>query len=435
MKLKNSFQIELLTIVYIFLLMGCQKKDLERPTLTVSNPLTNSQFYALEDSIYCSGTATDEVALDRIEIQLQSSTGSPVQSKLVRFASSNTLNYNVEYPLNDLHLESGNYLLKTTAFDKAGNSYSIYREIIIFGVPRVKQGVFYVADLGGNFTLGRIDSLDQDSTAIGVYPDFGGMEINNYDQQLFYMGYESVDLLAFNTRNYTIEWNVPNLANPPGTYYFHQLNFSSDHLTISLFNDEILKRYKNGGAYGNVVLNYNGGQPETTFKKGDYLYVESKDIGTSSRKFQRYFYSTGSFDEDFTIGFDYRKILSKSSSELVIFGESGGQSQLRIFYENGGNYFQPLNLLPGSFIDAFQVDDNNYLIVQDNGVYAYTYSNNNLITNFTENAILSAAYDDLNDRIYLGFSNLIKVYSSSGIFVRNIPVSGNVVNIKVHYNK
>ncbi|MEZ4937962.1 MAG: hypothetical protein R2799_10275 [Crocinitomicaceae bacterium] len=435
MNFRNSYQIELLTIVYIFLLMGCQKKDTVRPQLTIYNPLGNSQYYAQQNNIYCSGKATDETALDRVEIQLQTISGNPVLPKVIRFADANSFTYNIDYSLDNIHLESGNYMIKTTAYDKAGNSFSIYREVLIYGVPRVKQGVFYVAENGGSYTLGRIDSLDEDSTAIGVYPDYGGMAINNYDQQLFYMGYESVDLLAFNSRNYSIEWILPNLANPPGTYYFHQLNFSEDYLTISLFDDQILKRYKNGTGSGNILLNYIGGQPETSLKKGNYLYVESKSLGTAIRKFQRYFFSTGTLDEDFSIPFDFKKIFSKNDDELLIFGESGGQAHVRVFFENGGNYFQPINLFAGNFVDALQIDNNRYLIVQNGGVYAYTYSTNNLIQEITESNILSADYNSVNDQIYLGFANMIKVYSSSGALIRNIPVSGNVVNLKIHFNK
>lgn len=436
MNFRNSYQIKLLTIVNIFLLLACQKKDEILPQLTVSSPNTNSQYYAIEDAIVCAGQASDDVELDRVEFQLQSSTGSPVMPKMVRFADVNPFDFAVNYELDDIQLESGNYLMKITTYDKANNFKSIYREVIIFGVPRVKQGVFYVADNGSSFTLGRIDSLDQDSIAIGNFPDFGGMTINNYDQQLFYMGYESTDLLALNSRNYTIEWSLSNFANPPGTYYFHELNYSSDgYLSISLFQNEVLKRFQDGSGTGNILLNYIVGRPETTFKDGSFLYVESLNPGTGIRRFQRYFFGSGVFDEDYAIDYDFRKILAKGNDELLIFGEASGQAIMKIFYKNGGNYFQPLNMQTGSFIDAFRIDDNNYLIVQDQSVSAYTYSNNNLITTIGENGILSADYDIVNDRIYLGFANLIKVYSSSGVFIRNIPVSGDVINIKVHYNK
>ncbi len=436
MNLSNSFQIRLLTIVYIFFLFSCKKKDEILPDISVSNPSTNSQYYALQDEIPCSGTVSDDVELDRIEYQLVTTTGSPVMPKEIDIPNSNPYSFNKGYELDDIHLNSGTYMMKIEVFDKAGNSKSIFREVIIFGVPRTKQGVFYVADNSGSFTLGRIDSLDQDSIPIATFPDYGGMEINNYDQQLFYMGYESVDLIAFNTRNYTYDWTIDNLANPPGTYYFHELNYSEDqYLMVSLFDDQVLKRYKDGSGTGNVVLNYSGGQPETTFKDGNFIYVESLTLGTGIRRFQRYFFNSGVYDEDYTAPFDFKKILKKSTNELLVLGNSGGQAQLRIFYTNGGNFFQPLNLLPGEFIDAFQIDDDNYLIIQDGGIYAYTYSSNNLITVISGSGILSADYDVVNDRIYVGIANAIRIYSASGVFLQNIPVSGDVINLKVHFNK
>jgi hypothetical protein len=417
-------------------LISCKKKDEVRPELSITSPANNTQYYALEDYILCAGTVSDDVELDRIEFQLQTTSGSPVMPKKIVSPDSNPYQYSYGYFLEDIHLESGSYKMKTEVYDKAGNSMSQYKDVIVYGVPRAKEGVFYISESGGSYTLGRIDSFDVDSTAISVFNDYAGFEINNYDQEMFYMGFESENLLAINTRNYTTDWSLDNQANPPGTYYFNTLNFSSDrYLLVGIFQDEILKRFHNGSGSGNINLNYGNGQPETMYKDGNFVYVESRNIGTGQRVFQRYFFNSGIFDEQYLMDFDFRQILGKGTDELLIFGELAGQAIMKIFYKNGGNFFQPLSLLPGAFVEAFRVDDDNYLIVQDQGVYLYTYSSSNLITRISETNIISADYDELNNQMYLGFANMVKVYSTTGLFIRNIPASGNILNLKVHYNK
>jgi len=436
MNLSNSFQIGLLTIVSIVLLSACKKKDEVRPELSVNKPITNTQYYATVDYILCTGTASDDIELDRIEFQLRTTLGKPALGKKIVFPDSNPYNYSYGYFLDDIHLENGTYKMKIEAFDKAGNSNAIYKEVIIYGVPRGKQGVFYISESSGSFSLGRIDSLDVDSTVLAVFNDFGGFEINNYDQKMYFMGYDTEDLIAYNTRTYTESWRLDNQSNPPNTYYFNQLNFSSDrYLSISLYQDQVKNLLYNGGGAGAINLNYQNAQAELIYKDGIYAYVESRSITGGNRLFQRYFFSSGAFDEQYSIDYDFREMFSKGSDELIIFGENGGQALFKIFYKNGGGYFQPIILNSGSFVDAFKINDDNYLIVQSQGVYLYTYSNTNLITKISEANILSADYDVLNDQIYLGFANLVKVYTSGGTFLRNIPTSGNIINLKVHYNK
>lgn len=436
MNLFNSFQVRLLTIVSILILASCKKKDEVPPIMSLTSPGLNSQYYASDDFILCSGTVSDDVELDRVEFQLRTMTNSPAMGKRVVFLSQNPTTFNFGYFLDDIHLNSGSYRMKIEVFDKSGNSSSNYVEVIVFGVPRAKQGVFYVSESAGSYTLGKIDSLDLDSAAVGVFNDYAGFELNNYDQLAYFMGYESEDLIAFNSRSYSVNWSMNNLANPPGTYYFNQLNYSEDRsLIVSLYQDDALKLHYNGSGGGSIRLNYSNGQPELCYKDGNYCYVESKGIGNGVRSFQRYFYNSGTLDENYFINYDFKRILKKGADELLIFGETAGQAIMKIFYKNGGNYFQPIILNPGAFIEAFRKDDNNYLIVQSQGVYLYSYSTTNLITKINESNILSAAYDDLNDRIYLGFANMVKLYTSEGMFIKNIPISGNIINLKVHYNK
>lgn len=436
MNLSKSYQIGLLTIVYIFLFSACKKKDTVLPQISVTSPGTNTQYYVLQDYIPCIGTVSDDVELDYIEMELVDGSGIPVMGKKPIQPDSNPYDFSSSYPLDDIHIESGNYKMKITVYDKAGNYRSKFIDVIIFGVPRAKRGVFYTAETGGNYYLGKIDSLDQDSSYLYSYNDYGGMEINNYDQQLFYMGYDSEDLMAINSNSYQVDWTLNNQANPPGTYYFHQLHFTADrYLLINLYQDEILKRtYYNAGA-GNVELNYTNAQAESVLKDGNYLYTESVHIGTGNRRFQRYFFNSGGFNEEYAIDYDFKKIFNKNADELLIFGESGGNGVMKIFYKNGGNYFQPVSLNAESFVDAFQIDSNNYIVVQGQSVSKYGYQTSNFYTIINEPNILSADYDDLNDQIYLGFANMVKVYTGNGQFVRNIPVSGNVINLKVHYNK
>src|SRR5690606_21030618 len=139
-------------------------------------------YYAPDDFILCSGTVSDDVELDRVEFQLRTMTNSPAMGKRVVYLSQNSTTFNLGYFLDDIHLNSGAYRMIIEVFDKSGNSSSNYVEVIVFGVPRAKQGVFYVSESAGSYTLGKIDSLDLDSAAVGVFNDYAGFELNNYDQ-------------------------------------------------------------------------------------------------------------------------------------------------------------------------------------------------------------------------------------------------------------
>ena len=125
MNLSKSFQIGLLTIVSMFFLLACKKKDTEAPILSVQNPGNNTQYYVLDDFIYCTGKVSDNAQLKRIEFQLQTNDGSPVMARRLIYVDSNPYDFIYGYELDDIRIESGSYKMKIEVFDSVRLSISV----------------------------------------------------------------------------------------------------------------------------------------------------------------------------------------------------------------------------------------------------------------------------------------------------------------------
>jgi len=114
--MKKSFQISFgLILVVLFGLFSCSKdnptepsnQDSELPTITIQIPTTEPSYVTLEDVISISGTASDDLALSKIEWSTNNSNGT----------ATGLENWSIQ----NIPLSDGDNIITVTAFDKADN--------------------------------------------------------------------------------------------------------------------------------------------------------------------------------------------------------------------------------------------------------------------------------------------------------------------------
>lgn len=147
-------------LLLIFLFFSCKKKvekDDIFPVINLINPIANS-YYQFNDTIKISLTASDEIELSKIEVNVIDQNGSSVLNSFSQnYSAIKSKELELQIVVNDIHLNSGNYNISAVAFD--GTNLTIVNvPIYIEGVPNRLTNFFVKIYQNNNFLLLKHDS-------------------------------------------------------------------------------------------------------------------------------------------------------------------------------------------------------------------------------------------------------------------------------------
>ena len=347
---------------------ACKKKDTVPPVVSLSSPSGMSAHDVL-DYIRVTGTVTDDSDLEWIKIKVQSVQGLSATETTLLNPSGSSFDFDEYIHLEDIHLSSGSYYVKVTAFDGVNES-SEFVEVILNEVPRVLEKVLITSDGVGSVELFELDNsnfsyLDQ------MGGDYSSSVANSYWHYIAIAGDEVGGMRAYDPISKSVLWEVSNGL--IGSTFFRYLTVGESNNIFITQGDGNVKSFDKNGIrkfLANVGINSNLGYVKEI---GGAVFVEViSNLG--SVDLVRFNSGTGIEESRLSLNERIIGIEQKGGGELYLITQDSGQPRIYIFSVMSNSLWEPIQLPSGSVYSTLGVSNNEVWLGHSTGVLRYVFN-------------------------------------------------------------
>jgi hypothetical protein len=421
-----------LFLCFSFALFSCKKKDEISPSVQITSPNEYSNHNVL-DTLAVVGTISDNEHLEYIKLSLLNEDNITVASVVTLYPETKEYSLNREFIIDNILLESGEYSLLVTASD-GENETRKYIPITLNEAARELTGILFVETPTFNSVevkkIAPDMSVQQVAFAAG---DFSSAATSSKNQAFYMAGSETGSLRAFSILNNSELWSVQ--ANPlSGAPYFSDIFEDDGTLYVSFFDGEI-KAFDKNGTIKQAIL-ASGYHCFKVWKQDNFIFSEQQQIGTSDRRLVIYNASSGDEIQQTPLDMEIVKFCKRNDDNVFVFGNSGTQGYMKNYVISDNGFWEPHPLQTGKVLSAERIDDNTFLISQENGVSKYTYNPNSLTDYLPAIAATSINYEPLNNLVILAEANNVKFYNySNAALLNTVSASTEIKSLSLLYNK
>ena len=417
-------------------LFSCKKDvDVTGPVIRFNIPLEN-QTFNVNTYVNVNATVTDESRISTVSVSLLDANENYAHITVPVSVSSPSMTLNMNYILDNIHLETGFYYIKISASD-GENSSQKFQKIYLSAVPKVLKAIYLVSNTSSSIT--NLSTLDTVFTGITPYHAFSGdylsSSVSSYYQQAYvcgnYTGSFTGHVLEFNSPKFTIA--AVTSSNP----YFTGYSNDDQNAFVARYDGSIRGYNYSGGVFfsANALSGYYS--KHMCFNDG-YMIAEQKEIFTSNKKLVTYF-PTGIAEKNCALTQDVVAFCEKDENNVFVFGNVGGQATIELFDRINNNLWSPypFSLASGNLLSALKVDSDTYLLGHSNGViYKYQYSLSSITTFLTGYSAVKLKYDDVQNKLYVVEANKVTTFNMSTVGLVNSIVSAEtVLDVHLLYNR
>ena len=381
-------------------------------------------------------TVTDDVKISSVSVSLMDAGQHLAHITVPVSVSSPSMTLNMQYLLDNIHLESGFYYIKITASDGENDSHK-FQKIYLIAVPKILKTIYLVSNTGSSQT--NLSAIDSAFSAITPYNTFSGdhlaSSVSSYYQQAYicgnFTGNFTGHILDYNSPKFTVA--PVTSSNPYFTGYFNDDKYSY----VSKYDGNIKGyNYSGGIFYGaNALPGYYAKQ--MCFNDG-YLISEENEIFTSTKKLVTYFPS-GSVEKNCALPQDVVQFCEMDASNVFVFGNVSGQATIGLFDRVNNNLWSPypFALAGGSLLSALKIDSDTYLLGHSNGtIYKYQYASGSVTTYLTGYSAIKLKYDGVQNKLYVVEANRVTTFNMTTLGMVNTINSGEtILDIHLLYNR
>ena len=424
-------------LLFLFLslsvvLLSCKKKDEVSPYIQITSPNEYSNHDVL-DTLAVVGTISDNEQLEYVKLSLLNEDNITVASVVTLFPETKEYSLNHEFIIDNILLESGEYNLLVTASD-GENETREYIEITLNEAVTELTGILFVEMPSSNSVeIKKIKpdlSVQQVAFAAG---DFSSAAASSKNQAFYMAGSETGSLRAFEMLNNAELWSVQ--ANPlSGAPYFSDVFEDDGTLYVSFFEGIIKAFDKNGTVKQQIdVSGYNCFK---VWKTDNLIFSEQQQIGTSDRRLVLYDASTAVEVQSVQMDMEIVAFCKRNDDNIFVFGNSGTQGFMKNYVISDNDFWEPHPLETGKVLSAERIDDNTFLIGQENAVSKYTYNPNSLTEYLPAVSASFIKYERLNNLVVLAQANVVRFYDySNASLVNTVNGSSEIKSLSLLYNK
>ncbi len=383
-----------------------------------------------------SGSASDENSLKSVSIKLVDANSATAQNSISVDVSSNSVTFQKDYYLYDIHIETGIYYIVVTASDGVSDT-RVYRKIQITEVPDRRRGVYVITTPSSVQTeVNYVDSVFNSSLRYSYSGAYVSSAVSSYHQKFFVATSSTssgaLRVIDIASGNQLWSESQPNSS----ANYFMNLMSDEQYLYCSYY-DEYIQKYNYNSyrekAYASASSNY----PELVVKYYDYFVSEQKSKSSNPTNIS-VFYNTGALKQQKDVGMDVVSILEKDASNLFVLGNNGTQGELKIYDFTNNFFWAPTTLSAGKVIDAIRIDNSTILIAHENGtIYKYQYSSTGLTPYITGVFASKLGYDGVNNQLLVASAKDLVYYNYSitPSVIHTTTFTDTIQNIHILYNK
>ncbi len=417
-------------------LISC-KKDIDEtgPVIKVNTPFENQSFNVY-DYVAVNASITDDTRLTAVSVSLLNANEGFAHVSVPVPITSPSMTLNLQYLLDNIHLETGIYYIKISATDGENNS-NVFQKIYLIEIPKQLKKIFLVSKSASTQT--NLSNIDSTFSSITPFHSFSGdylsSSISSYYQQAYMCGNFSGNFtghsLLYNSPKFTVAAIVS--PNPYFTGYFNTDRYSY----VSRYDGNI-KGYDYSGAVFYSATAIAGYYSKNICFNDGHLIAEEKEIFSTSKKLVTYF-PTGSQEKNCPLAQDVLQLCEKNSSNVFVFGNIGGQATIQLFDRINNNLWSPypFPLASGSLLCVLQLDSDTYLLGHSNGIiYKYQYSMNSVTSYLSGYTAVKMKFDEVNNRLYVVEANQVSSFDYSTLaLVNSINSSETILDLHFLYNR
>lgn len=425
-----------LSFLLIICLFSCKKDtDESGPKITFNTPIEN-QTFNVYDYVTVNATVTDDIKITEVSVSLLDANENYAHVTIPVSVSSPTMTVNLQYYLDNIHLETGFYYIKISASDGKNDSYK-FQKIYLIAVPKALQTIYVVSNTGSSVT--NLSTIDAAFSTITPYHTFSGdclaSSISSYYQEAYmcgnYSGNYTGHVLLYNIPKFTIAPTVS--ANPYFTGYY-----SDDKYNYVARYDGTIKGYDYLGGVIYSTTSLSGYYSQHLCFNSGYMIAEEKALSSSGKMLVTYF-STGSQEKNCSLSQDIVQFCEKDATNVFLFGNIAGQATIQLFDRTNNLIWNPypFTLASGSLLCVLQIDSDTYLLGHSNGtIYKYQYSIGSVTPFMMGYTAVKLKYDVVNNKLYVVEANKVSTFNMTTLgLINTVNSAENILDLHLLYNR
>ncbi|TAH43761.1 MAG: hypothetical protein EYC69_01925 [Bacteroidetes bacterium] len=412
-------------------LYNCKKEDRQEPLIEILQPASLLSIQA-SDSIFLEAKVSDDNKLTQVSIQLLDQNQVSVSPSLVYHPQNNRFYINLLYPISNIFLDSGNYLLSIYASDGENTSRKAV-EIQINAIPLERLKVLALCTPSSSVNVYSLDSALNHSAFSSVSGDYINCSINSRSKKLNILGRSSGDYSIIDAENGSLFNSISGLC-PIASPCFEYLQSQNDLNFIS-YNDGNIKAFDPNGLQKFSIQQQGYFRPGASFLTDQYFFAELYYIAQQELRLGTFFYPSGVIRQEFPIDMKIMKMFYRSQDELYLFGHSSGNAVVETFNRQFNRTFPLRSFGTMKIHSVYELSAHIFYLCTDQGIWIYRAIQNQF-AQIQSNSAQAILYDQVYNEFFISERNTVRVLDASTLLEKKMyTLPDSVVSVQILYNK
>lgn len=416
-----------------FLFQSCKdKKDEEAPKVTIDMPYENQTFSTV-DTIPIVAQITDNEQITSVSVSLVNENFGALGVEKNYSASGGSLNFGVDFVIEEPFLPSGTYYIAVRAND-GENIGSGFVKIQLTAIERVIENYIVVTN---NSTKAQV-FIGEDLSSIVQKTEFTidlrGAAFNYRQNILGLAGGVIGDASFYEIEEFAVLETIPGYG-ASSLPYFLGLDYSVSSERFLLMQRDpqirILDKYAIPNSSIELAPSF---LPEQTFTVSEDIFVEQKSLSSPNRILARYALS-GLLFNTYTVLGTVREVSRKSDQESFVWVDDEEGAKL-VILDYTSDLLAEVYTRPGeSLYAAKEIENGVFLISTSTGLYRYAYAGGG--TSVLNQSVMPKElyYDDLDGFIYGSEDKTLYQLSATGQLVNTQTFPEKIAYFAINYNR
>lgn len=417
--------------VFICCTLACKNRDNSDPKLTITNPADEITFMAGSD-VLIEGTASDKQGLASLSFSLTDPNGLSTQNQ-ENTLSGTEMDFSFVFTdVGDLQSETGSYSIKATARDINGNFTSQIIPVQLNEIPQKHyKTLIGVIDGIGAQQLYLRDTLDNLTSEMSLGAHLSCFQMDNYQQQFMTATEFSGVFTGYHPDDFFQNW-VNNSPTGGGQSTYTDLYRTNTDYYVGLGLQPFVEIYGVNGnlttAFSNLVNPVNA-----IFYRSNRIFTGESSANGQVKRLAAYSATTQDLVLLNPLGWDVIDILPLNEVELLVIGNDALMGHIYVINQSTLNVTEDYDF--NGFVTAATIGEDFAYIASSRGVRALD-CNNYTLSSIYSGDYSSIAYEPVENRVYIGKINEVRVITPSGTLIETITgMVGDVNFIDFHRNK
>jgi len=431
--MKSNFM--LISIIFFmagFTLSSCREDNNDQiPTIHITSPFEGENFY-IPDTISVNASIVNDQILTSLQVGLVNSQFVSVVPIIYLFPGNSSYQLEMELPVTQNELESGDYYVYIRAEDEF-NFKNEYQHVRLIQQPKILEKLILVTYKdAANVGISAIDLENNIDHIADIHTDYTASEIDSKHRQIYIAGVNLMDLSAYNFDNDEIEWQ--RTAFPPLPMHTSNCLFFEENLYTSYSTYFIYGFRYNGNLVFNATVEENK-LPSRIIRFEDYLIADLQSKVGGYNYITTYYLKTGVEKQRISTNYKVVDFYDAGNNEVLILANENEQGTIRIFNPEV-NSESELNNVTDKIICSAQISESEYFISTPGLNFLYFLNQQEYQEVLPGTNLFIVKFDPVNSEIFAAGLNQVFVISYPDIEIQNaVTISDGILNLHLFYNR